>query len=311
MTTNNDQQLGLDLQPDSDTNIDPTVQDVLEQRRAHLEEKQAYREDRYAELADKHRKASNACYSAAKQIGDMIPMGQPILVGHHSERRHRKDIERIDNNMRASIEHDKTADYYEGKLASMRSNRAISSDDPDALEKLKAKLNDLEESQEFMKRCNAAVRKVVKLDIELDQKIDKLVELAEIKRALAAELLTPKYGRITGFEQFELGNNNANIRRIRERIKEMETQLATIAEQGESADRAYPELELELVENHVLNRVQLVFEGKPPEEVRAVLKDNGFRWSPREGAWQRQLNNNGRSAAQRVINHLLMKQNQS
>tara|TARA_R100000781_G_scaffold113591_1_gene82398 strand:+ start:7599 stop:8519 length:921 start_codon:yes stop_codon:yes gene_type:complete len=41
-----------------------------------------------------------------------IPFGQPILVGHHSERRHRKTIERADNAMRKSIEEDKKADEY-------------------------------------------------------------------------------------------------------------------------------------------------------------------------------------------------------
>jgi len=35
----------------------------------------------------------------ASTIGGMIPMGQPILVGHHSERRHRKDIQRIEHSM--------------------------------------------------------------------------------------------------------------------------------------------------------------------------------------------------------------------
>lgn len=44
--------------------------------------------------------------------------------------------------------------------------------------------------------------------------------------------------------------------------------------------------------------VQLVFPGKPSEAVRTILKGYGFRWSPYEGAWQRQLNNAGRQAAQ-------------
>ncbi|WP_143132963.1 DUF3560 domain-containing protein, partial [Brucella cytisi] len=32
-----------------------------------------------------------------------IPFGQPILVGHHSEARHRRTIEKADRAMRASI----------------------------------------------------------------------------------------------------------------------------------------------------------------------------------------------------------------
>ena len=59
------------------------------------------------------------------------------------------------------------------------------------------------------------------------------------------------------------------------------------------------------VENAEENRVQLVFDGKPPEETRAVLKQNGFRWSRRELAWQRQLNPQGKRAADYVIGLLL------
>ena len=40
------------------------------------------------------------------------------------------------------------------------------------------------------------------------------------------------------------------------------------------------------------NRLQIFFEGKPDEATRNTLKENGFRWSPKAGAWQRQLNDN-------------------
>ncbi len=59
-----------------------------------------------------------------------------------------------------------------------------------------------------------------------------------------------------------------------------------------------------VVENVDVNRVQIVFPGKPEEAVRAVLKQNGFRWARSEGAWQRQLNDAGRRAATYVISQL-------
>ena len=37
------------------------------------------------------------------------------------------------------------------------------------------------------------------------------------------------------------------------------------------------------------NRVRILFDGKPDEIVRTRLKQNGFHWSPKNGAWQRQL----------------------
>ena len=58
---------------------------------------------------------------------------------------------------------------------------------------------------------------------------------------------------------------------------------------------------VEIVENDSLNRLQILFPGKPSEAIRSQLKSAGFRWSPTEGAWQRQLNDGARWAAKRVL----------
>lgn len=47
-----------------------------------------------------------------------------------------------------------------------------------------------------------------------------------------------------------------------------------------------------VIQNTEENRLQLVFEGKPDDETRAFLKKNGYKWSPRNSAWQRQLTPN-------------------
>ena len=47
-------------------------------------------------------------------------------------------------------------------------------------------------------------------------------------------------------------------------------------------------------------RVQFIFDDKPDEETRELLKANGFRWAPSQGAWQRQLTPAGKAAAKRV-----------
>ena len=57
----------------------------------------------------------------------------------------------------------------------------------------------------------------------------------------------------------------------------------------------------EIVRNLEADRLQIIFDEKPDEEMRAKLKSNGFRWSPRYGAWQRQLTQNAESAARRAL----------
>jgi hypothetical protein len=57
---------------------------------------------------------------------------------------------------------------------------------------------------------------------------------------------------------------------------------------------------IEVIENKQEMRLQIIFEGKPAEETRRIMKSNGFRWSPSQGAWQRLLNDNARYALKRM-----------
>ena len=56
-----------------------------------------------------------------------------------------------------------------------------------------------------------------------------------------------------------------------------------------------------VIKNYSEDRVQIVFDTKPQPDVISNLKHNGFRWSPRFSAWQRQLTNNAYYAVSRVI----------
>ena len=181
------------------------------------------------------------------------------------------------------------------KLGLSLSN-AISSDDPEATDKLQGKLAALEANQAMMKTVNQAYRSCGRPDPS-DHK--RWAEVAE-KAGVQLESLMDARKRMTvggwthqPFPAFALSNNNANIKRVRGRIKELEY-MATRETEAQEFDG------FELVENAEANRIQFIFDGKPPAETRALLKRNGFRWAPSQGAWQRQLNANGRYAAQHV-----------
>ena len=56
-----------------------------------------------------------------------------------------------------------------------------------------------------------------------------------------------------------------------------------------------------VIKNYSEDRVQIVFDTKPRPDVISNLKHNGFRWSPRFSAWQRQLTDNAFYAVTRVV----------
>jgi hypothetical protein len=78
-----------------------------------LVERAEERADRFVDYKDKRITDAERAQEAVSRIADGIPMGQPILIGHHSERHARKDAERIENGMRKTVKMWQTAKYWE------------------------------------------------------------------------------------------------------------------------------------------------------------------------------------------------------
>lgn len=64
-----------------------------------LQERAEARAERFEGYSEKRKAEADRAYDAAGEIGERFAGGQPILVGHHSERKARKDAERIQANM--------------------------------------------------------------------------------------------------------------------------------------------------------------------------------------------------------------------
>lgn len=218
--------------------------------RVDYEERQEYKKERYQELAEQK---SQLHYENHSKIANVIPMGQPILIGHHSEKRHRNDLKKIDNEMRKSIQESEKADYYRNKIDNIDNSKAISSDDPKAIEKLEARIEELEKAKVKVKA--------------------------------------------RPHEWYELQYLNADIRRLKDRIKEIqeleELQFEDVTFNGGKA-----------ILNREINRLQFLFDDKPDEEIRTLLKKHGFKWSKYEQAWQRLYNKNGIRAVRYVIEEI-------
>lgn len=81
----------------------------------------------------------------------VLPLGQPILVGHHSEKKHRKLIQKAHNDINKAIKEEDKSIYYEEKIKLIEENKAIYNDDPNAIMKLKEKLEQLENERKQIK----------------------------------------------------------------------------------------------------------------------------------------------------------------
>lgn len=166
----------------------------------------------------------------------------------------------------------------------------ILSGDERAVELLQEKLDGMVETQDMMKAVNAYYRKEKTLDgcPNLTQE--------EIEK-LKAEMSSKWHWADVPFLPYELSNNNANIKRTRDRLEG----LKKVKEAGSQETKCEF---CKVVENTEIMRLQLIFDGKPEPEVRDILKSNGFRWAPSNQCWQRQLTNNAKYALKSVMEEL-------
>ena len=176
---------------------------------------------------------------------------------------------------------------------------AIRSSNPDAPELLRVQIAQRQQNHEFMKAANAVIRKRKADDVEAIAQA--LVDETGCSHRVAHIILRPDYMNRRGFQSFSLSNNLAEIKRLEGRLTAIEAKRERGSQETTHNTTAG---KVDVIENVEADRIQLIFPGKPEEATRRLLKSQGFRWSPRWGAWQRHLNNAGRWAAERVLYQL-------
>lgn len=196
------------------------------------------------------------------------------------------------NSRRESLYHEwEYLESYAKKIEHLLTmEQPILSGDKQAVELLQEKLNGLVETQEMMKAVNAYYRKEKTLDgcPNLTQE--------EIEK-LKVDMASSWHWSDIPYLPYELTNNNANIKRTRDRLEALKKVKETGSQETECEF-------CKVVENTEIMRLQLIFDGKPETEVRNILKKNGFRWAPSQEAWQRQLTPNAKYAMKQVIEEL-------
>lgn len=234
------------------------------------EEKRQARIDRLRGRADRLANQADATVGQARKMASVIPFGQPIA----SNSQRGRDIryrERIDQTFRKGFELLNEAKDADRRADAAERNDAISSDDPDALVKLREKLAGLEGARTRMVDANKALR----------QGADDAV-LAAITGWPIEQVAKLREGDTfgnKGFAPYKLTNIGNEIRRLKKRIEELEAKASRAAPEPETIGQ------VRIVEEE--NRVRIFFPDKPSDDMRSRLKRSGFKWSPTVGAWQR------------------------
>ena len=236
--------------------------------RADHHDRRAARAERLHARADKAERERDSSAERARSMASIMN-GQPVLVDHYSANRHRRDLERMGRDMSRACQADRESKQLRRRAQAAEHNASISSDDPDALAKLRAKLQSLESEREQIKADNRRARKGDKATLAMLAEACKHDACHDIRR---------------GWPKYRLANLGGNIRRVAQRIADLEKQAQRSAREITVGD-------WHAVENGEDNRCQLrTRDGRKatPAE-RKQLKSNGFRWAPSVEAWQRQI----------------------
>jgi len=166
----------------------------------------------------------------------------------------------------------------------------ISSDDPKAIDKLSHRIAELKKEQEHMKKANKIVR---------SKKLTKEEKIKELKKLGydqfdAEKLFKEDFLGRNAYPSYLLSNNSANIRRLEQRKAMLEEQRSKKTETKTIATG------VRIEDNVEDNRLRIYFDSIPDEKIRTELKSRGFRWSPKNKAWQRYRSNSANYWAEQI-----------
>ena len=162
------------------------------------------------------------------------------------------------------------------------------------VERLQSKLDTLTEFHEKMK----AVNKIIKSkSLTEDEKCDELAALG-FNEKQAVEILKPtERWQSVGFPTYQLQNNLAKIKATQAAIERHKAM-------AEADDKEIAFNGGRVVVCNSDERMRFYFDEIPSVEVRNLMKRNAFKWSPKNGAWQRQLTANCKFDTKRILAEL-------
>ena len=162
------------------------------------------------------------------------------------------------------------------------------------VERLQSKLDTLTELHDKMKAANKIVRSK---KMSEEEQIDGLVALG-LNEKQAVEILKPtERWQSVGFPTYQLQNNLAKIKTTQAAIERHKAM-------AEAEDKEITFNGGRVVVCNSDERMRFYFDEIPSVEVRNLMKRNAFKWSPKNGAWQRQLTANCKFDTKRILAEL-------
>ena len=227
------------------------------------EEKTQARIKRYKKNEEKSKERSNNLYLKAKKMASVIPFGQPIMIGHHSEKKDRSYREKIESSFKKSFEEAKKSEYWKNKVTSTESNTNIYSDDPEAIKKIKNKIEVLIKHDENSKLLNTKLRKfktytnaLEKLKLLDDEESKMLYQHISQSANLYAQ--PPEF-----ISCYYYGYNSPEIRRLKKR-------LAYLEKDKKREPICFEVKNIKVIEEE--GQIRVHFPYKPDSEIRKKLK---------------------------------------
>lgn len=215
------------------------------------------------------------------KLSERFYMGQPILIGHHSEKEARRTQKRMHDKMRNSFKEEDKAKYHMDRAQATANNKSILIDDPAKLKKLVEKYRERVEYHKKIKSLRVASRKLIKE--HAPKTLDEYRKLhlehfgKEHHSAIAGCMFYKSDPNL--IEAYELSYASRDVKELKKKIIEEYNKLGDKTKSKTQDD-------IEVIDNVEDNRLQIFFPDIPGEEVRKSLKANGFRWSRKNGCWQ-------------------------
>jgi nitrogen fixation protein/uncharacterized coiled-coil protein SlyX len=238
-------------------------------RRERLENRLEKRREWAAKAEDRQ---ATAC-ETAHRISERFEMGQPVLVGHHSEGKALRDQARMHSQMSKAVEAGELAKTHESKAANIEAalERTVFSDDADAIEKLNARIAEHEKQADRMKAINKSYKAHHGDVTEMvaDGIIDERMA-ATIEQTLKA----CPWDKVP-FPAYQLSNLRARIRTDKKRLEEVADRQQRM-DAANASETGYAVL--------YRNGWALVtFPERPADDVLESLRGAGYVY--RDGSW--------------------------